>query len=199
MITSGDIFIGDRIDGNQYNVEYNLGGDNGWIPTNMGGAYAFVTEFTFDASSTSASIEGLVSILGGLESIYINGVNISKYDNYADNLMMFSPIPRDSDDENGRSEFELFEDWNLSINLMSLRDILQDGNNNIAFVVEGISLVGSGMQLEDPYGVGVLGFSGDFSLYASNDNSSTPEPATMLIVGLGLVGLGLRRRFAKKR
>ncbi|MDR1269090.1 MAG: PEP-CTERM sorting domain-containing protein [Planctomycetaceae bacterium] len=88
-----------------------------------------------------------------------------------------------------------FEGYYLDISLDSLfaDHLLVNGDNNIAFVIDTLAAEPKlPLHVAD---IGLVAFAADIG---TGSRSTTPEPATMLIFGLGLVGLGLRRKLIRK-
>ncbi|MDR2117336.1 MAG: PEP-CTERM sorting domain-containing protein [Planctomycetaceae bacterium] len=178
---------------------YNAATDS-WTGTNKDGntlddhgmgIYAFVTGFAYDPASTLEYLNGWFSVLGNLEDVLINGKSLLESDYY----WM-------SEDVNDSQWFDSY-DFELNLEQLFTDGLIENGNNNIAFIVDSYPAeILLGVDKFTDKNDSLIGFAADIwktDTSTTNVNpAATPEPATLLIFGLGLIGLGLRRRFIKK-
>jgi hypothetical protein len=157
------------------------------------GIYAFVTGFVYDPESTLEYLNGWFSVLGNLEDVLLNGKSLLESDYYWT-----------SGDVNDSKWFDSY-DFELNLEKLFANNLLNEGNNNIAFVVDSYPaevLLGMEKGKFTDGNDSLIGFAADVwktdTSIVNPPPAATPEPATILIFGLGLAGLGLRRRFTKK-
>jgi hypothetical protein len=90
------------------------------------GIYAFVTGITYDSASNSGNLVGWFSVLGDIEDILINGQSV---------LGLGDDYCRMGADVNNSQWFDSY-DIELNLNKLSELDIVKQGNNNLAFIVD---------------------------------------------------------------
>jgi hypothetical protein len=198
----------DAADGNyKYDANNNINHsrtDDGVVQTSRG-IFAFTTSFTNDQNEGLYNyINGTFSVMGELLGIYING-------NLIDPSLYYLSDDKITTGYAYASEYEM----EINLNEAGIAAMLnKDGNeNNITFMVLGIPHEFTGTYAVsnlDEY-MSFVYLSADLSQNTNsiNDNDSgtddsggeTPEPATLLIVGMGLVGLGLKvqRKLTSKK
>ncbi|MDR3199461.1 MAG: PEP-CTERM sorting domain-containing protein [Planctomycetaceae bacterium] len=154
------------------------------------GIVAFTTGF--EMATGYNYINGAFSIMGELMGIYLNGTLLNS------DLYYLS-------DNSIESGYNYAGRYNLELDLTNefITSLLENGNNNLSFMILGIPLEFSGIDSGNPAHMSFIAFSADIaqnteSVNSINNVNVTPEPAAMLIFGIGLVALGLRRRFAQK-
>lgn len=153
------------------------------------GLFAFVTGFTYDPNATYQYLNGWFSELGNLVGIYVNGVELS------------GEFIRKSDDY---LNSKFFGNFDMEIDLAALfeKGILSVGNNNLAFVIDSILpeyYEGTYYDGNDGLVAFVSGLNMNTESIFNDNPAPTPEPATLLIFGAGLVGLGIRRKLMSKK
>jgi hypothetical protein len=161
------------------------------------GVVAFTTGFTKDATTAGFNyINGTFAVLGELLGIYLNGT-------------LLDPSQYFLSDDMISGGYNYAAEYNFEIDLSKFQDLLVNGNNNLSFMLLGVPLEFSGVD-SHTYNdsMSFIHFSADI---VQNTESiignppppppppSTPEPATMLIVGLGIAGLGLRKKLMSKK
>jgi hypothetical protein len=169
------------------------------------GVAAFTTSFTKEAFNEGYNyINGTFAALGEFMGIYINGQLVdANYYTISDDMISSGY------DYAGKYDFEL--------NLASVAGLLADGSNNISFMFLSVPMYYTGEYSADNTilkELGFLYFSADInqntaSIFGGGNGGdpgtgggntpATPEPATMLIVGLGIAGLGLRKKLMSKK
>ncbi|MDR0337558.1 MAG: PEP-CTERM sorting domain-containing protein [Planctomycetaceae bacterium] len=156
------------------------------------GIYAFVTGFVYDPQTTLEYLNGWFSVLGNLEDVLLNGKSL---------LGLESEYYWMSADTNQSKWFDSY-DFELNLEKLFAEGLLENGNNNIAFVVDSYPAeILLGIDKFTDSNDSLIGFAADVwktDISHPDGPAATPEPASIVIFGLGLIGLGLRRRFAKK-
>ncbi|MDR1478807.1 MAG: PEP-CTERM sorting domain-containing protein [Planctomycetaceae bacterium] len=157
------------------------------------GIFAFVTSFDYKPNDVYQYLNGWFSELGDLLGIYINGFKLT--DEY---LTLSSDYLASA----------LFGSYDMELDLEKLFNdgILTKGNNNLAFVLDAIQPAFSGGNYYDQND-GLVAFTSGLnqnteSIFVTSPPpppNTTPEPATLLILGAGLVGLAIRKRLANKK
>jgi hypothetical protein len=160
------------------------------------GLVAFTTGF--EMATGFDYINGTFAVMGELMGIYLNGT------------LLDSNLYHLSNNTEGLS-YALDGRYNLEIDLTNnfIASLLSADNNNLSFAVLGVphSLTGVDSYMYKD-SMSFINFSADIaqntestwnSNAAGDSNPTTPEPATLLIFGIGLTGLALRRQFVKKR
>jgi hypothetical protein len=163
------------------------------------GIYAFVTDFLYDSQSTLEYLNGWFSVLGNLEDVLINGKSLMGLE---DNYFWMS------EDVNASQWFDSY-DFELNLENLSIDGLLVEGKNNIAFVVDSYPAeVLLGINEFTDSNDSLIGFAADawktdtsIRIVVEDDDNKgeTPEPATLLIIGIGLAGLGIRRKLMNKK
>ncbi|MDR0391692.1 MAG: PEP-CTERM sorting domain-containing protein [Planctomycetaceae bacterium] len=174
------------------------------------GLVAFTTGFTMEDGFDY--VNGTFAVMGELMGIYLNGTLLDS------NLYYLS-------DDLIETGYSYAQRYNLEIDLTntSIQALLgADGYNNLSFAVLGIPHKYTDAQASNDTYVDDLSFinlSADimqntesilimqtvevFSIMqnteASSNGGETPEPATLLIFGIGLAGLGIRRKLMSKK
>jgi hypothetical protein len=149
------------------------------------GIVAFTTGF--EMATGFDYINGAFSVMGELMGIYLNGTLLNSDLYYlSDNLI--------------NSDYDYVGQYNLEIDLTNefIASLLGTGNNNLSFMVLGIphSLSGIASDTDMSFIALSAGLSQNTESITNPpppDNPTTPEPAAMLIFGIGLAGLGLRQ------
>jgi hypothetical protein len=167
------------------------------------GVVAFTTGFTKDANTAAFDyVNGTFAVLGELLGIYLNGTLL-------DTSLYFLS------DDMLNANYAYASQYQFELDLNNVDELLVSGNNNISFMLLGIPLEYTGVDSHiyndsmsfihfsaDVYQntVSLLSGGGDGNDGEGGDSDgTTPEPATMLIFGIGLVGLGLRKKFTNKK
>jgi hypothetical protein len=163
------------------------------------GIYAFVTDFDYNPQSTLEYLNGWFSVLGNLEDVLLNGKSIlnSEYAYWGEGGLV---------DVNSSQWFDSY-DFELNLAQLFASDFLLEGNNNIAFVVDSYPAeILLGIDKFTDSNDALIGFAADIwktdtSIRGGggDDGGETPEPATLLIIGMGLAGLGIRRKLMNKK
>ncbi|MDR2706818.1 MAG: PEP-CTERM sorting domain-containing protein [Planctomycetaceae bacterium] len=157
------------------------------------GLVAFTTGF--EMATGFNYINGTFAILGELMGIYLNGT------------LLDSDLYHLSSNTEGLS-YALDGRYSLEIDLTNdfIASLLTEGNNNLSFAILGVPHNFTGV---DSYAynsaMSFINFSADIMQNTesmlgngNNSNPTTPEPATLLIFGIGLTGLAMRRQFVRK-
>ncbi|MDR2706200.1 MAG: PEP-CTERM sorting domain-containing protein [Planctomycetaceae bacterium] len=159
------------------------------------GLAAFTTGF--EMATGFNYINGTFAILGELMGIYLNGTLLD------DNLYHLSK------NTDGLS-YAYDGRYDLEIDLTNdfIASLLKNGNNNLSFAVLGVphDIAGVDSFLYND-SMSFINISADimqntestWGKGGDNTNPVVPEPATMLIFGIGLTGLALRRQFVRKK
>ncbi|MDR0392565.1 MAG: PEP-CTERM sorting domain-containing protein [Planctomycetaceae bacterium] len=158
------------------------------IPSSAISELAFMTSFATPSDLEAySSIKGTFAVIGELAGIYLNGTLLDE--------LTSSLVDRDTSTIAGLFDFE--------INLNDYTNLLNNegDNNNFAFVVsatDSVPLEVGGAVYATVYTPIVFALSGIVEYEYDNGGGSTPEPATLLIVGAGIAGLVIRRKLACK-
>jgi hypothetical protein len=176
-----------------YNASTDTFTSNSTIPSNgVGdhntGIFAFVTSFSYDTNEVYGYLNGWFSELGEFLGVYVNGVKLG--DDYL----------KLSSDYLASNHFASY-DMEIDLDKLYADGLLSVGNNNIAFVTDSILPEYSGGTYYDGND-GLVAFASGLNKNSDSifpANPTTPEPATLLILGAGLIGLGIRRKFSAKK
>jgi hypothetical protein len=160
------------------------------------GIYSFVKGFTYSSSEAFQYLNGWFSELGFFVGVFVNGIEVpaaylTMSEDFADSRMIRN------------------HDMEIDLAALYAAGILKNGNNNIAFTISTILPEYYGGNIYDGND-GLVAFASGLQLNTESmfvvdppepppGGGETPEPATLLILGAGLVGLGIRKRLSTKK
>jgi hypothetical protein len=189
----------EELGGYRYNADNTISFINKKSPTEgfigvKSGIVAFTTGFTIDSKTAEYNyINGTFAAMGELMGIYLNGTLLDMSQYFLSDDMI-------------SSGYAYASKYNFELDLNKVQDLIIAGNNNISFMLLGIPLEYVGIESGGASDISFINFSADIyqnqaSIVrkAEDENpSTTPEPITLLIFGIGITCIGLRKKFMNK-